>query len=162
MGVMRGQCRLQVRWSSMIVRTANNKSPLPHQCINSKPAFVELRCPAPDVSSAPRRQKPTSRFRTGSARGWVSTKWTAAERAERWENESKVQFWFNSRDFRRGVTHSSRFSVNFGFYSRSFLPPFEHFLRENWTRIELEIDSKLATVSNPIVLGTETDVSESI
>ena len=68
----------------------------------------------------------------------------------------------NSRDFRRGVTHSSRFSVNFGFYSRSFLPPFEHFLRENWTRIELEIDSKLATVSNPIVLGTETDVSESI
>jgi len=58
-------------------------------------------------------------------------------------------FWFNSRDFRRGVTHSSRFSVNFGFYSRSFLPPFEHFLRDNWTRIELEIDSKLATVSNP-------------
>jgi len=51
-----------------------------------------------------------------------------------------------------GVTHSSRFSVNFGFYSRSFLPPFEHFLRENWTRIELEIDSKLATVSNPNVL----------
>jgi len=48
------------------------------------------------------------------------------------------------------VTHSSRFSVNFGFYSRSFLPPFEHFLRENWTRIELEIDSKLAAVSNPI------------
>jgi len=73
------------------------------------------------------------------ARGWVSTKWTAAERAKRWENWIEVQFWFNSQDVRRGWLTVADFQS----ISVSILVHFYRHLNTFCGRIGRELNSKL-------------------